>query len=205
MSITCAASWNDSRNSSTAIPRTPGSYTLAGNSFQKRHGDVAAVQLSLAIDTLKILHAVHDRLRARKDDGIGGLIVVFHIALMELVERGHYIGFPQWLLARLKDDDAPLPTEATVAAMKEYLKAQKQDYESEHGAAKAVIRALQQGLLCFREAGTAPRVQVPRSKSAARNAARGRVRVSAPALSRIEGRREIRRPGVPVVPPSSRS
>jgi len=52
------------------------------------------VQLSLAIDTLKILHAVHDRLRARKDDGIGGLIVVFHIALMELVERGHYIGFP---------------------------------------------------------------------------------------------------------------
>lgn len=116
------------------------------NRFQNRHGDVAAVQLSLAIDTLKILHAVHDRLNAAGDDGIGGLLVVFHIAMMELVERGRYIAFPDWLLGRLKEADAPLPTDVTIPAMREYLKAQKQDYESDHGAAKSVIRALQQGL-----------------------------------------------------------
>jgi hypothetical protein len=70
------------------IPKDAHDLGTGWNRFQNRHGAATAIQLSLAIDTLKNLRAIHDRLRSTGDDGVGGLIIVFHIALLELVERG---------------------------------------------------------------------------------------------------------------------
>ncbi len=114
--------------------------------YQKRRGDTACVQLSLGIDTLRMLDVIHQQLIERGDDGITGLVILFHIALLEQVEQGQYLSFTDWLLGRLKDAEPPLPTGTTVAAIKEYMLSREQEYESENGAAKAVIRALRQGL-----------------------------------------------------------
>lgn len=70
------------------IPKGADELHAGWNRFQKRHGDVAAMQMSLAIDTLTFLHDIHDRLRTSGHDGVCGLIILFHVALLELAERG---------------------------------------------------------------------------------------------------------------------
>ncbi len=128
------------------IPKDAEDLHAVWNRYQKVRGDTAAVQLSLGIDTLTMLDAVHKLLIERGEDGITGLVILFHIALLEQVEQGHYLSFTDWLLGLLKDAEPPLPSETSVGAIREYVKCMEREYESEHGAAKSVIRALQQGL-----------------------------------------------------------
>lgn len=128
------------------IPKDADDLHAVWKRYQNRRGDTAAVQLSLGIDTLRMLDAIHKQLLERGEDGIPGLVILFHIALLEQVEQGQYLAFTDWLLGRLKDVEPPLPTGIAVDAIKNYVLFREQEYESEHGAAKSVTRALQRGL-----------------------------------------------------------
>src|SRR6266704_3685046 len=103
------------------IPKDPDEVHAGWNRFQNRRGDTAAVQLSLGIDTLRMLDAVHKLILERGDDGITGLVILFQIALLEQVEQGQYVPFTDWLLGRLKDPEPPLPAGTTVEAIKQYV------------------------------------------------------------------------------------
>lgn len=74
------------------------------------------------------------------------LLVLLHIGLIELMERGGYLGFHDWMQRQLKDERCSLPTEASRPALKEYLRSMNARHVSEHGAAQALRDALKNGL-----------------------------------------------------------
>ncbi len=122
----------------------------AWNKFQERYGDTAIFQFTESLRTVRNLKTSllpRDQ-REEKDraETVSGVLVLLHIGLLEFVEAGEYRAFPDWLLGRLKREKGPLPEHVDLKSFRKYLLRLKGDYETSHGAARSVIRALQAGL-----------------------------------------------------------
>ncbi len=116
------------------------------NGVQAMQGDAWTTNLAFAVASVANLQSDMDTIYEVKRYAPDGLVVLFHVGLVELVESSGYRSFQDWLLSNLKDEDYALPVEGSRAAVRRYMKEQKKIYEEGFGAVEGLRRALTYGL-----------------------------------------------------------
>jgi len=125
-------------------------FHAAVNNYIGRRGDAGFLALTFAVRHVQDMENEIEFIRRCTGHHvvyrIDRIRILLHIALIELVEKGRYISFGEFLQGRLNEGACPRPKDTEPSSLKEWLALLSEEYLDQQGASRAFQQALSGGL-----------------------------------------------------------